>query len=156
MANFNKVILAGNLTRDPQMSALPSGTPVAEFGMAINRTWRTPDGQSREEVCFVDCSCFGRQAETLTKYMKKGNPLLVEGRLKYEAWESKDGQKRSRLRVVVDHFQFLSSRRDSAEGGTANYAGSRGPRAASASMDEPPPPRHEEDVGEPGGDHVPF
>lgn len=148
MANFNKVILAGNLTRDPQLSMLPSNTPVAEFGMAINRRWKTPDGQDREEVCFVDCSCFGRQAETLNKYMKKGNPLLVEGRLKFDSWEGKDGQKRSRLRVVVDHFQFLSSRRDG-EGAPPAASGQR------ADRDEPPPPS-EYDAPAPGGEHVPF
>src|SRR5207244_12643299 len=97
MANFNKVILAGNLTRDPQLTYLPNNTPVAEFGLAINRKWKAPDGQMKEDVCFVDCRAFGRQAETLNQYMKKGRPLLVEGRLRYEQWEGKDGQKRSKL-----------------------------------------------------------
>lgn len=79
MANFNKVILLGNLTRDPQLSYLPSNLPVIEFGMAINRRWRGQDGQMKEEVCFVDCRCYGRSAETINQYVKKGNPLLVEG-----------------------------------------------------------------------------
>src|SRR5437588_12224535 len=107
MASFNKVILAGNLTRDPQLTYLPSNTPVAEFGMAMNRKWRGQDGQLKEEVCFVDCRCYSKSAETLVKYVKKGSPLLVEGHLKFDQWEGKDGQKRSRLWVIVETFQFL-------------------------------------------------
>jgi len=84
MANFNKVILAGNLTRDPQLSYLPSNTPVCEFGMAINRKWRGQDGQMREEACFVDLRIFGRQAETFNQYMSKGRAVLVEGRLRLD------------------------------------------------------------------------
>ena len=109
MANYNRVILAGNLTRDPQLSCLPNNTPVVDFGMAINRRWRGQDGEQREETCFVDCTAFGRQAEVLNEYMSKGRPILIEGRLHYSQWE-KDGQKRSRLRVRVDNFQFLDSR----------------------------------------------
>ncbi len=107
MANFNKVILAGNLTRDPQLSYLPSNTPVVEFGMAINRKWKGQNGEMREDTCFVDCTCFGKQAETLNQYMSKGRGLLVEGRLRYEQWTAKDGTKRSKLKVVVEQFQFL-------------------------------------------------
>ena len=107
MANFNKVILAGNLTRDPQLSYLPSNTPVAEFGLAINRKWKSQNGEMREETCFVDCSCFGKQAETLNQYMSKGKPLLVEGRLQFQQWTAKDGTKRSKLKVIVEQFQFL-------------------------------------------------
>lgn len=117
MANFNKVILAGNLTRDPQLSYLPSNTPVCEFGMAINRKWKSQTGEQREDVCYVDIRAFGRQAETLNQYMTKGKPILVEGQLRLDQWEGKDGQKRSKLYVVVDNFQFL--------GGPAG--GSRGP-----------------------------
>jgi len=110
MANYNKVILAGNLTRDPQLSTLPSGTQVVEFGMAINRKWRDQrTNEMRDETCFVDLQAYGRQAETLNQYMSKGRPLLVEGRLKFDQWEGKDGTKRSKLRVVVDTFQFLGS-----------------------------------------------
>ncbi len=109
MANFNKVILAGNLTRDPQLSYLPSNTPVAEFGLAINRKWRGQNGEMREETCFVDCSCFGKQAETLNQYMTKGRPLLVEGRLQLQQWTAKDGTKRSKHEVIVEQFQFLGS-----------------------------------------------
>ncbi|MDY6914644.1 MAG: single-stranded DNA-binding protein, partial [Planctomycetota bacterium] len=107
MANYNKVILVGNLTRDPQMSYLPSQTPVVEFGLAVNRRWRGQDGQQKEETCFVDCRCYGRQAETLNQYMAKGRPLLVEGRLQFDTWEDKDGSRHSKHRVIVERFQFL-------------------------------------------------
>ena len=113
MANYNKVILMGNLTRDPQMSYLPSQTPVVEIGMAVNRQWRDKaSGEKREEVCFVDCRAYGKQAETLSQYVKKGSPLLIEGRLQLDAWEGKDGTKRSKHRVVVENFQFLGRAED--------------------------------------------
>jgi single-strand DNA-binding protein len=107
MANYNKVILLGNLSRDPQLSYLPSQTAVVDFGLAINRNWTGQDGQKKDEVCFVDCRCFGKSAETINKYCKKGNPLLVEGRLSFEQWKDKDGRPRSRHRVTVESFQFL-------------------------------------------------
>ena len=87
MANFNKVILAGNLTRDPQLSHTPSQVPVCEFGLAINRRWRGAEGQPREETCFVECQAWRRTAEIINQYMSKGRPILVEGRLTYDAWE---------------------------------------------------------------------
>lgn len=110
MPNFNKVILAGHLTRDPQLSTLPSNSQVCEFGMAMSRKWKGKDGNSNEEVCFVDCRCFGPQAETLNRYVTKGKPLMVEGRLKYDQWEAKDGGKRSKLYVIVENFQFLGGK----------------------------------------------
>jgi single-strand DNA-binding protein len=111
MANFNKVLLIGNLTRDPQMRMLPSQTPVVDFGLAVNRRWRTPQGEDREEVCFVDCSAFGRQAETINQYCQKGKQLFIEGRLKFDSWEDKQGGgKRSKLSVVVENFQFVGPR----------------------------------------------
>jgi len=109
MANFNKVLLIGNLTRDPQLSYLPSQTPVVEFGLAVNRKWTGKDGQSKDETCFVDCRAFGRLAENINKYMTKGRPLFVEGRLSYDTWTAQDGSKRSRHRVVVENFQFLGA-----------------------------------------------
>lgn len=117
MANFNKVILMGNLTRDPQLKYLPNNNPVCEFGMAINRNWRDRDGNQREEVCYVDLAAFGRQAETLNQYMSKGKPILVEGRLKYDSWTGQDGQKRSRLTVVAERFQFVGPRQGGGQGG---------------------------------------
>lgn len=111
MANFNKVLLIGNLTRDPQMRMLPSQTPVVDFGLAVNRRWRTPQGEDREEVCFVDCAAFGRQAETINQYCQKGKQLFIEGRLKFDSWEDKQGGgKRSKLSVVVENFQFIGPR----------------------------------------------
>jgi single-strand DNA-binding protein len=90
MANFNKVILAGNLTRDPELRYTPKGTAIAKLGMAVNRTWKTETGENKEEVTFVDIDAFGRQAEVIGQYMKKGRPLLVEGRLKLDTWEDKN------------------------------------------------------------------
>jgi len=107
MANFNKVMLMGNLTRDPQLSYLPSQTPVVEFGLAVNRKWTSKEGESKEEVCFVDCRAFSRLAENINKYMRKGRPIFVEGRLVYEQWTAQDGSKRSKHRIHVDNCQFL-------------------------------------------------
>ncbi|RMF85696.1 MAG: single-stranded DNA-binding protein, partial [Planctomycetota bacterium] len=110
MANFNKVFLIGNLTRDPELKYLPSNMAVCELGMAVNRTWRDRDGNQKEETCFVDMTAFGRQAETLNQYMSRGRPLFVEGRLKFDSWTAQDGSKRSKLRVVIENFQFLGGR----------------------------------------------
>lgn len=119
MPSFNKVILIGNLTRDPQLRYLPSQTAVVDFGLACNRKWKGQNGEDREEVLFVDCSAFARQAEVINEYCRKGRPLFVEGRLKLDQWEDKQGGgKRSRLTVVVENFQLLGSR-DGAPGGGA-------------------------------------
>lgn len=108
MASFNKVILLGNLTRDPQLKYLPSQMAVVEFSLACNRKFRTAAGEDREEVAFIDCTAFGRGAEVINQYCQKGRPLFVEGRLKYDTWEDKQGGgKRSKLSVVVDNFQLL-------------------------------------------------
>ncbi|MFN3466094.1 MAG: single-stranded DNA-binding protein [Candidatus Brocadiales bacterium] len=107
MANLNKVLLMGNLTRDPELRYTPQGTAVVSFGMAINRKWATPGGESKEDVCFVEVSMFGRRAEVISEYFSKGNPIFIEGRLQYQQWESKEGQKRSALRVIADNFEFV-------------------------------------------------
>src|SRR5687768_12357106 len=113
MPSFNKVVLMGNLTRDPQLKHLPSNLVVAEFGLACNRRYRTAAGEDKEEVAFVDCTAFGRQAETIGQYCTKGKPLFVEGRLKYDTWEDKQGgAKRSKLSVVVENFQFIGAKGD--------------------------------------------
>ena len=118
MASFNKVLLMGNLTRDPQLKYLPSQTPVVEFGLACNRKWRTPQGEDREEVLFVDCSAFGKQAETLNTYCQKGKGLFIEGRLKYDTWEDKQGGgKRSKLSIVIENSQFIGGRDGGGGGG---------------------------------------
>ncbi len=99
----------GNLTRDPELRYTPQGTAVVSFGMAINRRWTTPTGESKEEVCFVDVNMFGRRAEVISEYFSKGNPIFIEGRLQYQQWESKEGQKRNALRVIAEHFEFVGA-----------------------------------------------
>ncbi|MHC4759404.1 MAG: single-stranded DNA-binding protein [Planctomycetota bacterium] len=107
MANFNKVLLMGNLTREPQLTYLPSQTAVVDFGLATNRKWKSQDGSQREETCFIDCRAFGRMAENINKYLSKGRPVFLEGRLTFDSWTAQDGAKRSRHRVTVENFQFL-------------------------------------------------
>jgi len=157
MANFNKIILLGNLTRDPQLKYLPSQMPVVEFGLAVNHKFKTKDGQEREEVCFIDCSAFGKQAEIINQYCTKGRPLLVEGRLKYDTWEDKQGGgKRSKHAVVVDNFQLLGGRQDGPggagggggstqgyedEGGGAPAPRAAAPQRAPAARQPAPPPQ---------------
>lgn len=132
MANFNKVILAGNLTRDPELRYTPKGTAVTRIGVAINRTWKSETGESKQEVTFVDVDAFGRTAEVVSQYLKKGRPILIEGRLRYETWDDKQtNQKRSRLSVVMENFQFMDSGRpDSA--GAPDGSGPRARPAAAA------------------------
>lgn len=149
MANYNKVILVGNLTRDPQMNYLPSQTPVVEFGLAVNRKYKDQSGQQREETCFIDCKSFGKSAEILNQYMSKGRPILVEGRLHLDTWETQDGSKRSKHRVIVEQFQFLGSAGGGGGGGGAPQGGSR-----PAQQRSPAAPANEPDYGgeQPGGD----
>jgi len=110
MANFNKVFLMGNLTRDPELRYTPSGTAVASFGLASNRRWKGPSGEDREETVFVEVNAFGRQAELISEYMSKGRQIFVEGRLKLDQWNDKEsGAKRSKLTVTVENFQFLGA-----------------------------------------------
>ncbi|MEQ1631007.1 MAG: single-stranded DNA-binding protein [Planctomycetota bacterium] len=116
MANFNKVILMGNLTRDVEMRTTQGGMQIAKLGMAINRKW-SQNGEQKESTCFVDLTAFGRQAEVLSQYVGKGSPLFVEGRLEYSTWEGQDGQKKNKLEVVVDNFQFVGAPRSTGEGG---------------------------------------
>lgn len=111
MSSFNKVILMGNLTRDPQVKQLPSNTTVADFGLAVNRRYKLQSGEEREEVLFVDCAAFGKQADVISQYCKKGKALFVEGRLKLDTWEDKmGGGHRSKITVVVENFQFVGGR----------------------------------------------
>ncbi|MCG3124075.1 MAG: Single-stranded DNA-binding protein [Phycisphaerales bacterium] len=106
--NFNKVILLGNLTRDPELRHTSGNQAVANIGLAVNRRWRSPDGEQREETTFVDCEAWGKTAEVMCQYLAKGRPVFIEGRLKLDQWE-KEGQKFSKLRVVVENFQFVDS-----------------------------------------------
>ncbi|MDD5326619.1 MAG: single-stranded DNA-binding protein [Phycisphaerae bacterium] len=145
MANFNKVLLMGNLTRDPQLSYTPNQTAVVDFGLAVNRKWKGQDGQSKEDTCFVDCQAFGRTAENINKYLTKGRPLFVEGRLSFNSWTAQDGSKRSKHRVTVENFQFL--------GGPAGAGGSA-PVAAEGGSEQDRGPAAEEGGG--GADDIPF
>jgi single-strand DNA-binding protein len=118
MASFNKVLLMGNLTRDPQLKYLPSQTAVAEFGIACNRKFKSAQGEDREEVTFVDCAAFGKTGEVINQYFTKGKPIFIEGRLKYDQWEDKQGGgKRSKMSVVVENFQFIGGRDGGGGGG---------------------------------------
>src|SRR5256885_4490135 len=141
MASFNQVVLMGNVTRDPQLKYLSNQTPVCEFGLATNRKYRTGPGangaagEEREETCFVDCTAFGKQAEVLNLYVQKGKPLFVQGRLKYDAWEDKQGAKRSKLSVIVENFQFIGSRDG---GGSFPGAAAETERQARASSADKP------------------
>jgi single-strand DNA-binding protein len=133
MASFNKVILLGNLTRDPQLRYTPSQTAVVDFGIACNRKFRTQSGEDREEVVFVDCTAWGRQAEVINQYCTKGRPLFVEGRLKLDTWEDKQGGgKRSKMTVVIENFQLLGSA-GGAGGGRGAPGGEEGGHEAGGS-----------------------
>jgi single-strand DNA-binding protein len=124
MANVNRVILIGNLTRDPALKYLPSQMAVAEFGLAINHKYKTASGESREDVCFVDCTAFGKAGEIINQYCTKGKQLYIEGRLKFDTWEDKQGGgKRSKHTVVVENFQFLGGRDGGGPGGPGGGSG---------------------------------
>ncbi|MGD2110589.1 MAG: single-stranded DNA-binding protein [Phycisphaerae bacterium] len=141
MASYNRIILAGNLTRDPQLSYTPQNTPVCKFGIATNHKWKDREGNTREEVCFVDCTLFGRGGEVFNQYMSKGRPALIEGRLQLNQWTTPEGDKRSKHEVIVENFQFLGGRGDGggrqADTGSTASASAGAPQAGS---DGPPPP----------------
>jgi single-strand DNA-binding protein len=154
MASFNKVILAGNLTRDPELRYTPKGLAIAKIGLAVNRTWKNEAGETKEEVTFVDVDSFGRQAEVVAQYFRKGKPILLEGRLKLDQWDDKQtGQKRSRLGVVMEGFSFIDSGRT--EGGSPAEGAAR-PRPASAPASAPAANGPEADVPPQEEDDVPF
>jgi len=161
MANFNKVILAGNLTRDPELRYTPKGTAIAKFGLAVNRTWTGEDGQKHEEATFVDIDCFGKQAEVISQYLRKGRSILIEGRLKLDQWDDKQtGQKRSKLGVVLESFSFIDSNREGGAGGGGAPAASSAQVARPARPARPaasaPPPVDQGSDEPPQGDDVPF
>jgi single-strand DNA-binding protein len=107
MPNLNKVMMMGHLTRDPQLSYLPSQMEVVDFGLATSHKYKKQDGTTVEDTCFVDCQMFGKRASVLQKYLHKGDPLFIEGRLKFESWQAQDGTKKSKHKVVVEEFQFI-------------------------------------------------
>jgi single-strand DNA-binding protein len=146
MASFNKVILMGNLTRDPELRYTPKGTAVAKLGLAVNRSWRNAEGQQQDETTFVDVDAFGKQAETLGQYMQKGRPILIEGRLKLDQWEDKNtGQNRSKLGVILEKFSFV--------GGGSQNSGNTPPSQATAPPSTSEVPPFEDG---PSDDDVPF
>src|ERR1700685_2211456 len=123
MTGFNKVIIAGNLTRDPEVRYTPKGSAVVGIGLAVNRTWKNEAGETQEEVCFVDVVAFGRQAEVIAQYMRKGRPLLIEGRLRLDTWEDKNTHhKQSKLKVTLESFSFIDTK--GADGGGGGGGGS--------------------------------
>jgi len=127
MASFNKVMLMGNLTRDIEIRHTPSNTAVGNFGLAVNRKYKTQSGEQREEVTFVDCEAWGRTAEVMAQYLGRGRPVFVEGRLKLDQWEDKNGGgKRSKLSVVVENFQFINSGQEGGNSGGGNRGGGGG------------------------------
>jgi len=140
MANFNKVLLMGNLTRDPQLSYTPNQTAVVDFGLAVNRRWKGQDGSQRDETCFVDCTAFGRPAETINKYLSKGRLVFVEGRLTFDSWTGQDGTKRTKLKVTVENFQFLPG------GGGGSDHGQQTPDGGGSSAGGGPPQAGEDDI----------
>jgi single-strand DNA-binding protein len=163
MPSFNKVILLGNLTRDPQLKHLPSNTAVVEFGVACNRKFRTANGEDKEEVTFVDVTSFGKQAEVINQYFQKGKPIFIEGRLKFDSWEDKQGGgKRSKLTVVIENFQFVGDRVGGSDRGDdqrEDYAGSRGGGSRANSGGSPPrrgPDEFPDDGPQFKDDDIPF
>lgn len=152
MASYNKVILVGNLTRDPELRYTPKGMAIAKIGLAVNRNWTSESGEKKEEVTFVDVDIFGRTAENVAQYMKKGRPILIEGRLRLDQWDDKQtGQKRSKLGVVAETVQFLGS--PTGGGGDGGDA----PRRPSApSAPAPSPSSAPEPDMPPPDDDVPF
>lgn len=160
-ANYNKVLLMGNLTRDIELRHVSSNMAVANIGLAVNRRFRTSDGETKEETTFVDCEAWGRTAEVMSQYLHKGRPVFIEGRLKLDQWEDQQGGKRSRLKIVVESFQFIDSRgegggspggspggsRGGGSGGGYGGGGSRGSSARDEGYDPQPPME---------GDDIPF
>jgi single-strand DNA-binding protein len=152
MASFNKVILLGNLTRDPEVRYTPKGTAVADLGLAVNRTYTADNGEKREEVTFVDVTFWGRTAEVAGEYLKKGRPVFVEGRLQLDSWDDKQsGQKRTKLKVIGENMQMLGSPRGAGGGGGGDEESSGAPRSSSRPA---PPPKAA--PSEPDDDEIPF
>lgn len=153
MASFNKVMLLGNCTRDPEVKYTPKGSAVTDLGLAVNRTYTTDSGEKREETTFVDVTMWGRQAEVAGEYLKKGRPVFIEGRLQLDTWDDKQtGQKRSKLRVVCENFQLLGSREGGGGGGGGGGEGSSGSSRPSKPASKPAA----SSVEEPGEDDIPF
>ena len=158
MASFNKVILMGNLTRDPEVRYTPKGSAVTDIGLAVNRVYSTDNGEKREETTFVDVTLWGRTAEIAGEYLKKGRPVLIEGRLQLDSWDDKQsGQKRSKLKVIGESMQLLGGRGGGGEGDEGGGGGGGGFRQSSGGgggRSTAPPPRSA--PSEPDDDEIPF
>ncbi|MCE0496470.1 MAG: single-stranded DNA-binding protein [Methylacidiphilales bacterium] len=146
-ANFNKVLLMGNLTRDPEVRYTPKGTAVCDLSIAINDSYKAQDGTMKEVVTYVDIDVWGRQAENCKQYLTKGRPVFVEGRLRLDQWEQ-EGQKKQKLKVVAERVQFLGSGPGRSGGGTGGGGGdtARSARPASAGTEDTPPPPSDDDI----------
>jgi single-strand DNA-binding protein len=148
MASYNKVILMGNLTRDPELKYLPSGTAIASFGLAVNRVYNDrQSGERKEDVCFVDITAWARQAEVCNEYLRKGSPVFLEGRLNFNSWETDDGQRRSKHSVFVDRFEFVGGRQDGDGGGAYDQAApASAPSSPEFSGERGPPATTDDDI----------
>ncbi len=158
MASFNRVILVGNLTRDPELRYLASGMAVTDIGLAVNDRRKNANGEWVEETTFVDVTLWGRTAEVVSEYLTKGSPLLIEGRLKLDSWETQDGQKRSKLKVVGERMQMLSGRgQGGGEGGAPRPAARQPAQNSAYSQAAPPEETFDAPPAEPAaGDDIPF
>jgi len=156
MASLNKVLLIGNLTRDPDVRVMSNGRPVCNFGLALNRSYKDSEGNRKEEVTFVDVECFGPRAEAVGRFFTKGRAIFVEGRLKLDQWESKEGEKRSALRVVLDNFEFVDSKQDSPTSGKPMVSGETAPSSDKYSNPEPKNPSSAPDADPDLDEDVPF
>ncbi len=150
MASLNKVLLIGNLTRDPDVKMMTNGRPVCNFGLALNRSYKDSEGNRKDETTFVDVECFGPRAEAVGRFFTKGRAIFVEGRLKLDQWESKEGEKRSAIRVVLDNFEFVDSRQDSQT--QTNPSPSPAPEASVQAVSPEEPKTSDPDLDE----DVPF
>lgn len=155
MASFNRVILVGNLTRDPELRYLTSGNAVTDIGLAVNDRRKNANGEWIDETTFVDITLWGRTAEVASEYLSKGAPVLIEGRLKLDSWETQDGQKRSKLKVVGEKMQMLSGR---GQGGAEAGGPARGPGRRNTQYSQAAPPDDSFDAPPPdaGGGDIPF
>ncbi len=152
MGNVNKVFLMGNLTRDPELRHIPNGTAVCDLGLAINRRYKSGDGEQKEETCFVDITFWQRRGEVISEYLKKGDPIFIEGRLQLDQWETSDGR-RSKLKVIGENFQFIGGSR----GGDQRSGGASSSPKAREGVGEPESKKNPEDMGyDVSDDEIPF
>ena len=156
MASLNKVLLIGNLTRDPEVRMMSNGRPVCNFGLALNRSYKDSDGNRKEETTFVDVECFGPRAEAVGRFFSKGRSIFVEGRLKLDQWESKEGEKRSALRVVLDNFEFVDSKQDGPGAAVRSSDNTNSSQTDKKLSESTPPPQKESRTDPDLDEDVPF